>query len=299
MNLTRRLISFVLLSAIASACGDAGGPTNTAAGTEDHSLFRSEGGITGLSQAGCGGCHNSPNDPAPTVTISGPTTVAPGATETYTLTVTPADDGDSDALGGGLNVSATAGTFAAGTGTRVATDGDLTQTDTKLVPLLDPVSWDYQWTAAATAGTQTMYGAGISVNLGNGANNDEWNVTTLEIVVQAAQNTPPTADPNGPYTGTVGSPVTFDGSVSNDPDGTIVSYDWDFGDGNTGTGVSPTHTYAAAGTFDVTLTVTDNDGATDTQATTATISDALNTPPTADPNGTPTASTSARMGTCQ
>ncbi|MDH3457882.1 MAG: hypothetical protein OER90_13670, partial [Gemmatimonadota bacterium] len=192
MNLTRRLISFVLLSAIASACGDTGGPTNTSDGTEYHPHFRS-GGITGLSQNGCGDCHNSPNDPAPTVTLAGPTTVAPGATETYTLTITPADDGTSDAVGGGLNVSASGGTLIAGTGTSVEGDGELTHTGPKLVPLLDPVSWDYQWTAPGTAGTETMYGAGLSINDGNGSSNDEWNVTTLEIVVQAAENTPPTA----------------------------------------------------------------------------------------------------------
>ncbi|MDH3458376.1 MAG: PKD domain-containing protein, partial [Gemmatimonadota bacterium] len=83
---------------------------------------------------------------------------------------------------------------------------------------------------------------------------------------------------------------TFDGSGSTDPDGTIVSYEWDFGDGATGTGVSPSHTYAAAGTYDVTLTVTDNDGATDTQATTATIAEhrvltvEIDIKPGSDPN---------------
>ena len=47
-----------------------------------------------------------------------------------------------------------------------------------------------------------------------------------------AANQPPVSDPNGPYTGTVGVPVAFDGSGSSDPDGSVVSYDWDFGDGN-------------------------------------------------------------------
>jgi VCBS repeat-containing protein len=74
-------------------------------------------------------------------------------------------------------------------------------------------------------------------------------------------NDPPVADPNGPYTGTVGSPVAFEGSSSSDSDGTIVSYDWDFGDGAAGSGVSPAHNYAAAGIYTVTLTVIDNDGA--------------------------------------
>lgn len=58
----------------------------------------------------------------------------------------------------------------------------------------------------------------------------------------------------------------FDGTLSSDSDGTIQSYDWDFGDGNTGTGSTVTHTYGAGGTFTVTLTVTDDGGATDSQS---------------------------------
>ncbi|WP_199244043.1 PKD domain-containing protein [Bacterioplanes sanyensis] len=51
---------------------------------------------------------------------------------------------------------------------------------------------------------------------------------------------------------------------SSDRDGTIESYAWDFGDGNTATDANPRHTYAMAGDYDVSLTVTDNDGLTDT-----------------------------------
>ncbi len=54
--------------------------------------------------------------------------------------------------------------------------------------------------------------------------------------------------------------VSFDGSLSYDFDGEIVSYEWDYGDGSTGTGKYGWHQYCIIGTYDVTLTVTDNDG---------------------------------------
>jgi len=98
--------------------------------------------------------------------------------------------------------------------------------------------------------------------------------TTTATIDVPPSNLPPVSDPNGPYTGATDQPVSFDGSGSSDPDGTVASYAWNFGDGNTGTGVSPTHTYAAAGTYTVSLTVTDNQGAASSPATTtATISD--------------------------
>ena len=52
----------------------------------------------------------------------------------------------------------------------------------------------------------------------------------------------------------------FDGHNSSDSDGTIASYDWDFGDGSIGSDITPSHTYTTAGNFTVTLTVTDNAG---------------------------------------
>ena len=50
---------------------------------------------------------------------------------------------------------------------------------------------------------------------------------------------------------------------STDADGSIAARSWTFGDGATSSQTNPSRTYAAAGTYTVTLTVTDDDGATD------------------------------------
>ncbi|KON32565.1 hypothetical protein AC477_02785, partial [miscellaneous Crenarchaeota group-1 archaeon SG8-32-1] len=65
--------------------------------------------------------------------------------------------------------------------------------------------------------------------------------------------------------------IFFDASGSYDPDGTIVSYLWDFGDGTTGTGISTQHAYSQDGTYVVILMVTDDFGATDTASATKTV----------------------------
>lgn len=57
-----------------------------------------------------------------------------------------------------------------------------------------------------------------------------------------------------------GQQVQFDASASDDPNGTIVNYRWDYGDGDIETGVVQQHDFVSAGTYLVTLTVTDNQG---------------------------------------
>jgi len=63
--------------------------------------------------------------------------------------------------------------------------------------------------------------------------------------------------------------VTFNASASHDPDGTIASYNWDFGDSHTNVTAAPiiTHMYSAIGNYTVSLTVVDNDGLNDTTST--------------------------------
>jgi len=84
---------------------------------------------------------------------------------------------------------------------------------------------------------------------------------TLEVL---EGNNPPTAQiEGGPLAGQAPLTVLLDGSKSSDPDGdAIVSYEWNFGDGSTASGPVVSHVYETAGKYTVTLTVTDEAGAT-------------------------------------
>jgi hypothetical protein len=82
-----------------------------------------------------------------------------------------------------------------------------------------------------------------------------------------------------PYRGFVNSEILFDGSRSYDPDGNITKWSWVFGDNINGTGKTAPHVYSKAGTYTVNLTVTDDDGATNTDTTTCVIT-RPNRPPT-------------------
>lgn len=69
----------------------------------------------------------------------------------------------------------------------------------------------------------------------------------------------PTAAFSAPLA-TVGTSTLFSGAASSDPDGTIASWSWGFGDGGTATGVAPSHTFARPGTFVTRLSVVDDEG---------------------------------------
>ncbi len=90
---------------------------------------------------------------------------------------------------------------------------------------------------------------------------------SITLLVLAAGSAPVNRPPVASFTatpagGTAPVTVNFDASASSDPDGTIASYAWSFGDGGTGAGKTIAHIYTAAGSFTATLTVTDNGGAT-------------------------------------
>lgn len=94
-------------------------------------------------------------------------------------------------------------------------------------------------------------------------------------------NQPPQAKIDASVTsGGVGDMLTFDGSGSNDLDGSIANYVWDFGDGSsTAAGATATHAWSSPGPYTVTLTVADNVGATATAELQITITIPDTTPP--------------------
>jgi len=140
-----------------------------------------------------------------------------------------------------------------GDGTAPATGTDITQ----------PIAHTY--------GDDGIYTATLTVTDNHGLTGQD----SVEITVT---NPAPTASFTfSPESPKVGETVTFDASGSVDPAGLgvkaqkIVSYEWDFGDGATGSGMVTTHVYNDSGDYEVTLTVTDDDGATGTDAVVITV----------------------------
>ncbi|MFT3970682.1 MAG: PKD domain-containing protein [Micropruina sp.] len=144
------------------------------------------------------------------------------------------------------------------------------------------VSEPTAWTVTASDSTASLQQAGslgIDVYPSSSAASpataafDRYTVTRPGVL-------PPT---NQSPTAVIGTPtiderkITVSGAGSNDPDGSITEYAWDFGDGATDTGADATHTYAADGSYVVKLTVTDNSGAKDSATREVTVAA---TPPT-------------------
>lgn len=121
-----------------------------------------------------------------------------------------------------------------------------------------------------SAGT---YGGQVATTDSSSARAIAW---TIALSPRAAGSNPP---PTAAFSKTCTElRCTVDGTASSDPGGSIASYAWTFGDGGTASGATPAaHTYAAAGSYPITLTVTDNEGATGT--TTQTVEVAPAPPP--------------------
>ena len=107
--------------------------------------------------------------------------------------------------------------------------------------------------------------------------------------VPTAPNQAPTASFTAtPTSGVAPLGVAFNASNSSDSDGSITSYAWDFKDGSTGNGQSINHTFSSIGSYNVLLTVTDNEGASDSTTKTINVTETPNQSPTASFTANPT-----------
>jgi uncharacterized protein YxjI len=143
-------------------------------------------------------------------------------------------------------------------------DGSWHKIDDSIEPDTSDGSWSYDWSCIIGA---TKLRANYTPS------NWYYMGTNAEIpIICIIPNQPPIASFTESATKVkVGNTINFDASGSSDPDGVIVSYNWNFGDGKNGVGAIVNHAYSNRGTYTVTLTVTDDDGATNTTSATKTV----------------------------
>ncbi|WP_307377114.1 PKD domain-containing protein [Microbacterium sp. W4I20] len=146
----------------------------------------------------------------------------------------------------------------------------------------EPATWQLSGTDT-TSGLQANGSVGLLTYLGGTSvtQTATMNLRSLTVADPTAP-TSPNQLPTAAFTPTkAGLKVSVDAAASTDPDGTIASYAWTFGDGSTATGVTASRTYAAAGTYTVKLTVTDDRGGVATKSVDVTVAPAPNQAPVA------------------
>ena len=131
-------------------------------------------------------------------------------------------------------------------------------------------SWDFGDGGASTdRNPEHVYAAPGTYNVRLTVTDDDGatDTTTRSVLVVVPPPIPPVAAFAPPVSPHAGQPAAFV-DLSTDADGTIVSHEWDFGDGSTSTDANPVHVYAEPGEYTASLTVTDDDGETDTASLT-------------------------------
>ena len=147
------------------------------------------------------------------------------------------------------------------------------------------LTWDWDFgDGGKGSGAKTVYAFGApgtyQVKL-TVRDDSETATATGESTLSVRVNDPPVASA-GPDQLVTASAVTFDGTASADPDGSIAEYSWDFGDGRTAGGPTPTHVYERPGRYEVRLTVTDSSG-TKSSSDEDSLAVMVNARPIADP----------------
>lgn len=104
----------------------------------------------------------------------------------------------------------------------------------------------------------------------------ECNTTTVMQTIRI--NDAPLAQAGTDRLAAINEPIRFNAGESLDADGSIIAYDWDFGDGKSERGLEVQHAYAKPGTYWAVLTVTDNADVSNS-STTDSVRVTINAPP--------------------
>ena len=164
-----------------------------------NAAFAHSNGMDGYSTSGCGDCHGRSASDTTTATFSTDTsTVAPGDTIDVSFLVSSSKSSETAA---GLDVSATGGTLAAGSNTKVKSHEITHKSATAMSGGV--TTFDFTWTAPSAAGTYTLKGVGNAVNDNGSENGDYWNLASnLTLTVAAADTGGDTDTDTGTDTGT-------------------------------------------------------------------------------------------------
>jgi alpha-tubulin suppressor-like RCC1 family protein/PKD repeat protein len=126
-----------------------------------------------------------------------------------------------------------------------------------------------------TSRTRAIAVPGVTGAIKSGGGGEEYSV------VLVGTGPPPNQPPVASFTSACTNlSCSFNGQGSSDPDGVIASYNWDLG-GVPAVGQAPGYVFPEAGTYQISLTVTDDDGATDTVQQSLTVPTPANVPPVA------------------
>ncbi len=240
------------------------------------------GAVTTAAGAGISGVTVSTGSNSTTTNASGAYTLSGVVNGTYTLTpsrsgftFSPASRSVTvnDANVSGQNFTGTPPAnvppVANFTFTTSALTANFTDTSTDSDGTIASRSWNFGdgTTSTATNPSKTYTAAGtytvtLTVTDNIGASSSKSSAVTVVV-----PNVPPTAN----FTSSVSDLTVSFTDTSTDSDGTIASRSWNFGDGTSSTVANPVKTYGVSGTYTVTLTVTDNSGATNAKSSTVTV----------------------------